>query len=344
MRLSPTQLNRSWPWLLGAGLALLIFSVLTSLVFGASVITLKQLGLWALGQGDAQTQLIVGSLRLPRTLLAAVVGALLGICGAASQGLFRNPLADPSLIGVTAGASAGASVVIVCLNFSYWGLWGLSVISFGAFAGAMVVVLCVYRLATGAQGASVATMLLAGVAFSYLAGSLTGVLEFVADNQRLRQMSLWRMGGLDGANAATVSLITVVFVVVAAILYAQHRALNALLLGESEARYLGIAVDRVKRRIVVCIAAGVGVSVALAGSIAFVGLVVPHMVRAFVGPNHRYLLPMSACFGAILLVVADGFARTLIAPTELPVGLLTACLGAPVFILLLYRHQKMRSL
>jgi iron complex transport system permease protein len=344
MRLSPTQLNHFWPYLLSASLALLVLSVLGSLIFGAAAITLQQLGLWLLGQGDAQTQLIVGSLRLPRALLAAIVGALLGICGAASQGLFRNPLADPSLIGVTAGASAGASVVIVCLNFSHWGLWGLSVISLGAFTGAIAVVLCVYRLATGAQGTSVATMLLAGVAFSYLAGSLTGVLEFVADNQRLRQMSLWRMGGLDGANAVTVSLIAVVLVIVSTLLYTQHRALNALLLGESEARYLGIAVDRVKRRIVVCIAAGVGVSVALAGSIAFVGLVVPHMVRAFLGPNHRYLLPMSACFGAILLVAADGLARTLIAPTELPVGLLTACLGAPVFILLLHRHQKMREI
>ncbi len=343
MRLSPTQLNCYWPWLLGTGLTVLGAAVLASLMFGAASISLNQLGFWLLGQGDAQAQLIVGSLRLPRALLAATVGALLGICGAASQGLFRNPLADPSLIGVTAGASAGASVVIVCLNFSSWGLWGLSIISLGAFVGAIVVVLCVYRLATGAQGTSVATMLLAGVAFSYLAGSLTGVLEFVADNQRLRQMSLWRMGGLDGANAVTVSISAVVFLGVASLLYAQYRALNALLLGESEARYLGIAVSRVKLRIVVCIAAGVGVSVALAGSIAFVGLVVPHMVRAFLGPNHRYLLPMSACFGAILLVVADGFARTLIAPTELPVGLITACLGAPVFILLLHRHQKMRE-
>lgn len=331
---------RLWPGLLLSSAAAVGVFVLFSLMLGAVAIAPEQIGLWFVGQADLQTRLIIESLRLPRALLAAAVGALLGVCGAATQGLFRNPLADPSLIGVSAGAAAGASVVIVLLNHLQWSLWGLSLVSLGAFSGAMMVVFFVYRLASGATGTSVATMLLAGIAFSYLAGSLANVLEFVADNQMLRQISLWRMGGLDGADPLRVAIISVVFVAVFSVLYAQHKALNALLLGESEARHLGVAVSRVKKHIIVGVAAGVGVSVALAGTISFVGLVVPHMVRMVVGPNHRYLLPMCACVGAVLLLIADILARTLLAPTELPVGLLTALIGAPVFISLLRTRHR----
>lgn len=329
-----------WPRFLCLALAAVFVSVLLALMLGAVAIAPQQLALWFVGQAEPQSQLIIQSLRLPRALLAAAVGAVLAVCGAATQGLFRNPLADPSLIGVSAGAAAGASVVIVLLNHLQWHFLGLSLVSFGAFAGAMAVVFLVYRLAAGPAGTSVATMLLAGIAFSYLAGSFANVLEFVADNQMLRQISLWRMGGLDGADFLRVVMISVVLAGVFAVLYRHHKALNALLLGESEARHLGINVSRVKQHVIICVAAGVGVSVALAGTISFVGLVVPHMVRMVVGPNHKYLLPLSACAGAVLLVLADVFARTVLAPTELPVGLLTALLGAPLFISLLRkRHQ-----
>lgn len=340
MWIAPQKLPALWPRLLCASLVCLAVAVLLALMLGAVAIAPQQIALWFTGQADQQTQIIIQSLRLPRALLAAAVGALLGVCGAATQGLFRNPLADPSLIGVSAGASAGAGLVIVWLNHLQWQLLGLSLVSLGAFAGAMLVVFLVYRLASGPTGTSVATMLLAGIAFAYLAGSLANFLEFFADNQMLRQISLWRMGGLDGADAVRVIMVGAVLSVVYTVLYAQHKALNALLLGESEARHLGINIGRVKKRIFICVASGVGVSVALAGTISFVGLVVPHMVRMVVGPNHKYLLPMCACAGAVLLVLADILARTILAPAELPVGLLTALLGAPLFISLLRKRRQ----
>ncbi|MES1952193.1 ABC transporter permease [Salinisphaera sp. S4-8] len=283
--------------------------------------------------------LIVRQLRLPRALLTALVGAMLAICGAAMQGLFRNPLADPSLIGVTAGASVGASLVIVFAGGAA-GFIGLSLVSLGAFVGGTAAVLLVYRLATGPGGTSVATMLLAGIAIGALAGSVGSLLEFHADNEMLRRISLWRMGGLDGANWPRVAIVAGVSALVFWVLPRQADALNALLLGESEARHLGIAVDRIKRRLVLLTAAGVGVSVAVAGAITFVGLVVPHIVRMLIGPDHRWLLPASALAGAILLLLADTLARIVVAPTELPVGLLTALLGAPFFISLLRRRRE----
>jgi len=273
-------------------------------------------------------------------LLAVLMGAILGMSGAATQGLFRNPLADPSLIGVTAGASLGAALVIVLGGNLLQGYAALTAVSIGAFAGGAVAVLFVYRLATSSSGTSVASMLLAGIAITALAGAVGSLLEFYADNDMLRRISLWKMGGMDGANYPRLLLAGLVG---AALLLALPRyagTLNALLLGESEARHLGIDVDRAKIALVGWVAVGVGTSVALVGTIAFVGLVVPHIVRMLVGPDHRVLLPASALAGAILLVVADTLARVVIAPTELPVGIITAIIGVPFFISLLrQRHH-----
>ena len=292
--------------------------------------------------GHSKSNVIIEQIRLPRALLGVFIGALLGICGASTQGLFRNPLADPSLIGVTAGASMGGSLTIFFASkLTLGGLVGLSLVSVGAFLGGVITVLFVYQLSSNKeQGTSVATMLLAGIAITALAGGLTSLLEFFSSNEMLRQISLWRMGGLDGANFKHVSLAMLVSI---AILYAlphYSTALNALLLGESEARHLGISVQTVKLKIVFIVAAGIGISVALAGTIVFVGLVVPHIIRLLIGPDHRYLLPMSAVGGAILLLLADTLARTVFAPTELPVGIVTTLLGAPFFISLLrHRHE-----
>ena len=299
-------------------------------------------GLWATlaGSDGGQAALIVGQIRLPRVLLATLMGAILAISGAAMQGLFRNPLADPSLIGVTAGASLGAALVIVLGGGLLEGYTALTLVSFGAFAGGAVAVVLVYRLATSSSGTSVATMLLAGIAITALAGALGSLLEFHADNDMLRRISLWKMGGMDGANYPR---LLVAVLVGAALLVALPRyagTLNALLLGESEARHLGIDVDRAKIALITWVALGVGTSVALVGTIAFVGLVVPHIVRILVGPDHRILLPASALAGAILLVVADTLSRLVLAPTELPVGIITAIIGVPFFISLLrQRHH-----
>ncbi|MCB1842123.1 MAG: iron ABC transporter permease [Halioglobus sp.] len=294
----------------------------------------------ATGPAADQVSLIINQIRMPRVLLAAVMGATLAISGAATQGLFRNPLADPSLIGVTAGASLGAALVIVTGGAMLSGFAGLTLVSAGAFVGGVVAVLLVYRLATSANGTSVATMLLAGIAITALAGAIGSLLEFFADNDMLRRISLWKMGGLDGASYPRLVLAAAVGLVLWLALPRYAKALNALLLGESEARHLGIPVARVKIGIITLVAVGVGTSVALVGTIAFVGLVVPHIVRMLAGPDHRFLLPASALAGALLLVVADIFARVLVAPTELPVGVITAIIGVPFFISLLRnRHH-----
>lgn len=298
-------------------------------------------GLWQYLKGDAagQAAIIVGEIRLPRTLLAAVVGAILAASGAAMQGLFRNPLADPSLIGVTAGASLGASIMIVLSGSAVMGYTGLTLVSLGAFVGGLLAVLLVYRLATSPNGTSVATMLLAGIAITALAGGIGNLLEFLADNEMLRRISLWRMGGLDGADYPRLLIGAVVGVTLITVLPRFAVALNALLLGESEARHLGINVSRVKLGLILSVAVGVGTAVALAGTIAFVGLIVPHMVRMLTGPDHRRLLPASALAGAGLLVLADTAARLALAPTELPVGIVTALIGVPFFISLLRRRH-----
>lgn len=289
---------------------------------------------------SGNVQFIVTQIRLPRVALAALIGAILATSGAAMQGLFRNPLADPSLIGVTAGASFGASLVISMGPTLSTGALGLSLASLGAFLGGLAAVLLVYRLATSSEGTSVAAMLLAGIAITALAGGATHLLQFFGDNEMLRRISLWQMGGLEGANYTRLALASAVALLLLLTLPIFSVALNALLLGESEARHLGIRVERVKSTLIIVVAIAVGISVALAGTIAFVGLVVPHLVRMLIGPDHRSLLPASALAGACLLVLADAAARVLMAPTELPVGILTAAIGVPFFLSLLRHRQQ----
>ena len=293
-------------------------------------------------QSLSRSEAIIMQLRLPRALLAALVGAMLAISGAATQGLFRNPLADPSLIGVTAGASAGAALMIFVAGQTLWlnGSPSIWMVSLGAFAGGAATVALVYKLATSAQGTSVATMLLAGIAVTAIAGGLTNLVEFFASGDMLRRISLWRMGGLEGADFERTLLAAFSALIVLGSLPRFSTALNALLLGESEARHLGISVQATKMSIILIVALGVGASVALAGTIAFVGLIVPHIVRLLIGPNHQSLLPYSAIGGATLLLVADTVARSVVAPIELPVGLVTAFLGAPFFISLLRNHKR----
>lgn len=293
---------------------------------------------WSRGE-FSQAGVIVAQIRLPRVLLAALIGAILASSGAAMQGLFRNPLADPSLIGVTAGASLGASIAIVLSGDGLQGFSAITLVSVGAFAGGLLAVLLVYRLASSATNTSVATMLLAGIAITALAGAVGNLLEFHADSEVLRRISLWRMGGLDGADPQRLAFAALICLLVLGSLPLFAGRLNALLLGESEARYLGIDVEHTKAALVIIVAVGVGASVALAGTIAFVGLVVPHIMRMLIGPDHRSLIPAAALAGAILLVVADTLARVVMAPTELPVGIVTAIVGVPFFISLL-RHRS----
>lgn len=289
-----------------------------------------------------QVKTILFDIRLPRICLAILIGAILAISGAVMQGLFRNPLAAPSLIGVSSGASVGASVVIVLA-----GAWlqsntalGLSLVAVGAFIGSFLVTVLVYRLSTSALGTSVTTMLLAGIAVSALAGAVSGLLSYYADNEMLRQISIWQMGNLSTANWQRVLVLTVVAILVLSLFPRESKSLNALLLGESEARHLGIDVQQVKRKLILLTTLGIGTAVAIGGMIGFVGLIVPHIVRLLIGPDHRWLLPASALAGGVLLLLADTIARIIIAPTELPTGILTAILGAPFFIMLLVQQRR----
>lgn len=320
---------------------LTLCALLLGLIVGPEII----LPFVSSGTSDAiSNQLIVEQIRLPRVLLAAIVGAALAVSGVVMQGLFRNPLADPSLIGVSSGASAGASFVIVVgagLIGSHE-LIGVSAVAIGAFGGAVLASTVVYRLAASESGTSVAIMLLAGIAISALAGALNSFFSFIADNHMLRQISLWQMGSLGGA---TWSRVWLALVVLGGLLFCfprYSRSLNALLLGESEARHLGIDVDKIKVQVIVLVALVVGICVALTGTIAFVGLVTPHIVRLLIGPDHRGLIPCSALAGATLLMSADACSRYILAPGELPIGVVTALLGAPFFLSLL-RQQRSRG-
>ena len=290
-----------------------------------------------------QSALIVQSIRLPRTLLGLIVGGSLAVAGASMQGLFRNPLADPSIIGVASGAALGAGIAIVLGGVLFAGMPSLLQsysISILAFAGGVITTWLVYKMGTGNNGTSVATMLLAGVAINALAGAGMGMLNYIADETMLRNLTFWQMGSLGGATWELVLICASLLVPVVLFLGRYGLVLNALLLGESEARHLGIDVQKVKLQLIFLTALAVGVSVSVSGIIGFVGLVVPHLIRLAVGPDHRILLPASAMLGGMLLLAADMVSRTIVAPAELPIGIVTALMGAPFFLSLLWQQRK----
>ncbi|MDB5981930.1 MAG: Hemin transporter, permease protein [Pseudomonas sp.] len=291
--------------------------------------------------GLEQAELILGQIRVPRTLLGLAVGAVLAVSGVAMQGLFRNPLADPGLVGVSSGAALGAAVAIVG-GTAFGGLpEGLApyLLSLCAFVGGLGVTAMVYRLGRRDGQTSVAIMLLAGIALTALASSTIGLFTYLADDATLRTLTFWNLGSLNGASYARLWPLLLVCVLIIGWLPRRAKALNALLLGESEARHLGIDVESLKRELIFCTALGVGAAVAAAGMIGFIGLIVPHLVRLLAGPDHRVLLPASALAGASLLLFADLFARLVLAPAELPIGIVTAFLGAPFFLYLLIRGR-----
>lgn len=287
---------------------------------------------------------IVWQIRLPRILLGCLVGASLACGGALMQGLFRNPLADPGLAGVSSGSALAAVAVIVLgggILDSVLGPWTLP---FAAFFGGLASTALLYTVATSQGRTAIATMLLAGIALGALAGALTGFLVFLSDDRQLRDITFWSLGGLGGASWER--LWTCGPIMLAAILASPFlaRGLNALVLSEAEAFHLGLSVQRLKRLAIVIVAAGTAASVAAAGVVGFVGIVVPHLLRLAVGADHRFLLPASALLGAILILVADMAARTLASPAELPIGILTAILGAPFFLWLLLRRRGFSEL
>jgi iron complex transport system permease protein len=294
----------------------------------------------------ARDQLILLSIRLPRVAMAGIVGALLASAGALMQGLFRNPLADPGLVGVSGGAGLGAAAMIVAGDRALPTALMDSpiVLPLAAFFGALAVTSLLYRIATWQGRTSIATMLLAGLALGALAGAGTGLLVFVANDRQLRDITFWMLGSLAGATWPKVAAIAPFLVLLLACAPALGRGLDLLALGEAEAFHMGVPVERLKRVLIVMIAAMAGAAVSVSGVIGFVGIVVPHLLRLVIGPGHRLLLPASACCGAMLVVVADSFARTITAPAELPIGIVTAIVGAPFFLFLLLNQRSKLAL
>ena len=280
---------------------------------------------------------ILWGIRLPRVILAALVGAALALAGAAVQGLFRNPLADPGLIGVSAGAAVGA---VVCFLFGWQGLWGGWLLPLMAFVGSLLSVLLLRAFNTGFEAGGTAKLILAGVALNALLGSVLGFVLYSASDSALRSMTFWTLGGCGGANWLQNGVLAVFFVAGAVVLGRHARALDALQLGEVQAADLGVSIHRVRGEIIVASALLVGAATAFAGVIGFIGLVAPHMARLLLGGLHRWILPGAVLLGATLLVVADLGARTLVAPAELAVGILTAAAGAPFFLWLLRRPSS----
>ncbi len=291
---------------------------------------------------DLAAAMVVRELRLPRLLLGALVGAALALSGAMLQGLFRNPLADPGLIGVSSGAALGA-VGIIVIGERTFALFGIGVpamaLPLAAFLGALVATLVIWRIASRNGTTQVALLLLAGIAINAIAGAGTGVLTFMADDAQLRTLTFWSMGSLAHARWLDLQLTAPLLLILLLVMPLLARPLNAMLLGEAVAGHLGHEVHRVKQATVLLSALAVGAAVSVSGLIGFVGLVAPHLVRLTIGVDHRWLLPASALLGGCLLVLADMLARVVVAPAELPIGLVMALIGGPFFLALLMRQR-----
>lgn len=329
-------------------LALLLAGVaLYGLASGASdVSAMTVVADWLSGKGkdalSARDRIIVYDIRLPRIVIGIMVGAALAVAGATMQGLFRNPLADPGIVGVSAGAGLGAISIIVLGNgvlAPVTAALGIYALPIAAFVGGLATTVLLYRVATRRGQTSIATMLLAGIALGALAAALAGMLVYVADDRQLRDLTFWQLGSLGGATWNKVAAAgPIIGAALAASLFLS-RGLNALALGEASARHLGIPVQRLKHVAILAVAAAAGASVAVSGGIGFVGIVVPHLLRLLIGPDHRYLIPASALLGASLLLLADAVSRTIVAPAELPIGIVTAVVGAPFFLWILLRRR-----
>ena len=322
------------PALIGVLGLTLVAAVVAALAHGAVPLSLGDL----LGAGDGLERTVFLEIRAPRVVLAGLAGTALAVSGTALQGLFRNPLADPGLIGVSSGAAVGAITMIVL--GSALGLGAGSApytLPLAAVAGAALVTLFLYAFANRYGHFSMVTILLVGIAVNALAGVAIGIFQYVSDDGQLRSLVFWMMGSFGRATWLLILPVALLIAAASWILLRHARPLDLLQLGEPQAFHLGVDVKRLKRRVIFCSATAVGAGVAVSGIVGFVGLVVPHIARLLVGPEHRYLMPAAATLGAGLTILADLVARTVTAPAEIPVSLVTSALGAPFFLWLIAR-------
>ena len=307
-----------------------VFSILTS--FFDSSVTVSEADWY-----------ILFDLRLPRIVMGILIGSMLAVSGTCMQGMFKNPLATPDLIGITSGATLFAAVSIVLggvLKAFIPESLHFYLLSLMAFVGSLLTMLLVYKIATVNGKTNVVMMLLSGVAITAIGFAFTGFLIYLSKEEELRDLTFWNLGSLAGATWMKNALLLAVLLLSYFFLLGKGKSLNALMLGENDAKHLGVQVEKIKKQIVVFTALMVGTTVAFAGTIGFVGLVIPYILRLLFKSNYQLILPLSAVFGSILLVVADTISRTIVAPSEIPIGILTAMLGAPVFILILIENKK----
>jgi len=316
-------------WMLAFSLALM-----TLLATGFGALRLPVSLLWS-GHDEALRQIWL-TIRLPRVLLALVIGGSLALAGCVMQGLFRNPLADPGLLGISSGAACAVALWVV-LPFSLPPLLMLYAPMLAAFVGALAATLVIFVLSQQ-RDSSLSRLLLVGIAINALCGAIVGVMSWVSNDAQLRQLSLWGMGSLGSAQWSTLLAAASLMIPTVMIIWRLAGALNLLQLGDEEAHYLGVDVRVVQRILLLCSALLVASAVAVSGVIGFIGLVVPHLLRMWLGADHRAIIPGSVLAGAFLLLIADTLARTVVAPAEMPVGLLTSLLGAPWFLWLIFRR------
>ncbi|WP_024850235.1 iron ABC transporter permease [Hydrogenovibrio kuenenii] len=292
---------------------------------------------------DQTAHLVIMDIRFPRVLLGVMVGAALGISGAVMQGLFRNPLADPALVGVSSGAALAAVTVIVLGGtwLQSWTGWLHSLaIPVAAFLGGILVTIIIFRFSTRNGRTDVGLMLLSGIAINAIAGAATGLLTYVASDEALRSLTFWSMGSLASATWQDVVIVTVPTLLALVILPFFARSLNSFLMGESVSYQSGFNVKQLKRVTIGLTALAVGAAVSVSGLIGFVGLVAPHLVRLVLGPDHRWVIPGSALMGGMLVLLSDILARTLLSPAELPIGILMSAIGGPFFLWLLVKNRS----
>jgi len=342
-------------WLYIALWILLIAVIILSACIGAVKISLAEffsiisnyIGMNGNIEHQPLQEAVLFTLRFPRVILGVLVGAALAVSGAAMQGLFRNPLAEPGLIGISAGASLFAVLMIVLgskLFGSFIEQFGYYALSIAAFVGACFTTLLVYRLSVYRGKAVITTLLLVGIAINALSGAFTGLLTYVATDEELRNITFWSLGSLGGASWSNVKTILPFVLIPLVALPFLAKALNALALGESQAAHMGINVNLVKKLVIILATMAVGACVAMCGIIGFIGLIIPHIIRMLAGAGHKTVIVGSALLGAVVLTLSDLLSRIIVAPAELPIGIVTAIIGVPVFIYIIFKEKRAKQI
>ncbi len=332
-----------------AGVILLLLIIVGAANFGVAEISFKETALImmsripiikhfiSLENIKASSIIILIQLRLPRIILACLVGAALSVVGASFQGIFKNPMADPFVLGVSSGAALGATITMVFLK--QMEILGMSVVAFNAFIGAITTTFLVYNIARVGRKIPTTTLLLAGISLNYLLSSIISLI-MTFNREQIERIIMWTMGSFSTASWAQVKLLFLIIVPAIFLITIFSRELNIMLLGEESARSLGVNVEGLKKYILVISTIMVAAVVSVSGIIGFVGLIVPHSIRMLVGSDNRVVIPFSALGGAVFLIICDTLARSVVPPSEIPVGIITSIFGVPFFIFLLYKTKK----